>query len=174
MRDNKGSGMKIDRSRRAFVLLLPFATLGGMIATVAGAALRFLRPAPAVKKEGWIDVAPVGEFGGNKPVARKIVVEQVAGWSRSPAEHSIYILPGQEIQVLSAVCPHEGCEVVWRQDKNIFSCPCHDSDFAADGQPRNGPAPRGLDPLPSRVADGKLQVQYQNFVNNTQERKARG
>ena len=174
MQNNKRSGMKTDRSRRTFVLLLPFAAIGGMFATVAGAAFRFLRPVVSASSEKWIDVAPVAELSGNKPVARKIIAEQVAGWARSLAEHSVYILPGKNNQVLSAVCPHEGCEVSWRDDKNVFSCPCHDSDFAADGQPISGPARRGLDPLPSRITDGKLQVQYQSFVNNTQERRARG
>ena len=67
---------------------------------------------------------------------------------------------GKNNQVLSAICPHEGCEVVWEQGMNRFSCPCHESYFAADGSRISGPSPRGLDPLPMRVQDGKLQVQY--------------
>lgn len=156
-----------DKSRRWFLLLLPLAAIGGMFATVASAAFRFLRPITSASSGKWIDVAPVAEISGSKPVARKVVVEEVAGWAKSLVEHSVYILPGKNNQVLSAVCPHEGCEVSWRDDENVFSCPCHDSNFAADGQPIRGPAQRGLDPLPSRVADGKLQVQYQNFINNT-------
>ncbi len=174
MRDNDSSGSAPDKSRRAFVLLLPFAAIGGMFATVATAAFHLLRPVVSASSEKWIDVAQVAELSGNKPVARKIVAEQVAGWAKSLAEHSVYILPGKDNQVLSAVCPHEGCEVSWRDDKNVFSCPCHDSNFAADGSRIDGPARRGLDPLPSRVADGKLQVQYQSFINNTQERITRG
>jgi Rieske Fe-S protein len=172
--DNESSGPKPDKSRRAFLLLLPFAAIGGIFVTLTGAAFRFLRPVVSASAEKWIDVALVAELNANKPVAQKIVAGQVAGWARSLAEHSVYILPGKNNRVLSAVCPHEGCEVSWRDDKNIFSCPCHDSDFAADGQRISGPAQRGLDPLPSRVADGKLQVQYQSFVNNTRERIRRG
>lgn len=163
-----------DQSRRWFLLFLPIAAIGGIFATVASAAFRFLRPITSAESGKWIDVAPVAEISGSKPVARKVVAEEVAGWAKSLAEHSVYILPGKNNQVLSAVCPHEGCEVSWRDDENVFSCPCHDSDFAADGQLLRGPARRGLDPLPSRVVDGKLQVQYQSFVNNTQERSARG
>ena len=174
MRDNDSSGSAPDKSRRAFVLLLPFAAIGGMFATVATAAFRFLRPVVSARSEKWIDVAQIAELSGNKPAARKIVAEQVAGWAKSLAEHSVYILPGKNNQVLSADCPHEGCEVSWRDDENVFSCPCHDSNFAADGSRIYGPARRGLHPLPSRVADGKLQVQYQSFVNNTQERTPRG
>ena len=171
---SNSSGSAAHKSRRAFVLLLPLAAIGGMFATVATAALRFLRPVVSASSEKWIDLAQITELGGNKPVARRIVAEQVSGWAKSLAEHSVYILPGQNNRVLSAVCPHEGCEVSWRDDENVFSCPCHDSNFAADGSRIYGPARRGLDPLPSRVADGKLQVQYQTFVNNTQERTPRG
>jgi Rieske Fe-S protein len=129
---NNSSGSAPDRSRRAFVLLLPLAAIGGMFATIATAAFRFLRPAVAANSEKWIDVASVAELSGNKPVQRKVVAEEVAGWARSLAEHSVYILPGKNNQVLSAVCPHEGCEVSWRDHENVFSCPCHDSNFAAN------------------------------------------
>ncbi len=57
------------------------------------------------------------------------------------------MLPAKNNQVLSAICPHEGCEVVWEQNTNRFSCPCHESYFAADGSRISGPSPRGLDPL---------------------------
>ena len=174
MRDNDSSGSAPDRSRRAFLSLLPLAAIGGMFAIVATAAFRFLRPVVSVSSEAWIDVAQISELSGQKPVARKIVAEQVAGWANSLTEHSVFILPGQNNLVLSAVCPHEGCEVSWRDDENVFSCPCHDSNFTADGSRIYGPAGRGLDSLTSRVAEGKLQVKYQSFVNNTQERTPRG
>jgi len=174
MPDNKLAASAPQGSRRAFILLLPLAAIGGMFATVATAAFRFLRPVVSGSPENWIDVAQVTELTGSKPLARKIVAEQVAGWAKSLTEHSVYILPDRNNLVLSAVCPHEGCEVSWRDDEKVFSCPCHDSNFAADGSRIYGPARRGLDPLPSRVADGKLQVQYQSFVNNTQERTPRG
>lgn len=174
MRHNDSSGSAPDRSRRAFVLLLPLAAIGGIFATVATAAFRLLRPVVSASSGKWIDVVQVAELSGNKPVMRKIVAEEVAGWAKSLAEHSVYILPGKNNQVLSAVCPHEGCEVSWRDDENTFSCPCHDSNFTADGRPINGPARRGLHPLPSRVEEGKLQVQYQSFLDNTLERTPRG
>lgn len=160
---NKGD-RATNKSRRRLVLLLPLAAIGGMFATVASAAFRFLRPVVSTSGQQWIDVARVGEVSGSKPIARKIMAEQTAGWAKSLTEHSVYILPGKNNQVLSAVCPHEGCEVSWRDDENVFSCPCHDSNFATDGSRLNGPARRGLDPLPSRVEDGKLQVQFQDRV----------
>lgn len=178
MRDSNSSNSKPDKSRRAFILLLPLAAIGGVFATVASAAFRFLRPVSSASNQTWIDVARVAEISGTKPVARKVAVEQTAGWARTLSEHSVYVLPSvsaqQGHQVLSAVCPHEGCEVAWRDDENVFSCPCHDSDFTADGRRIRGPARRGLDPLPSRIEGDRLQVRYQSFVNNTEERTTRG
>jgi Rieske Fe-S protein len=167
MTDEDQAELATNKSRRTFLLLLPLAAVGGLFATVASAAFRLLRPVVSGTSQKWIDVARVAEISGSKPIARKVVAEHAAGWAKSLVEHSVYILPGKNNQVLSAVCPHEGCEVSWRDDENIFSCPCHDSNFAPDGSRIYGPAQQGLHPLPARIANDKLQVQYQDFSNKT-------
>jgi Rieske Fe-S protein len=147
--------------------------LAGVFTSVAAAAYRFLRPGLSESGNKWIDVALLPELTGNQPLPKKIVAQYIAGWATATEEHSVYILPGKNNQVLSAVCPHEGCEVLWEAGTNLFSCPCHESHFAADGSRIDGPARRGLDPLPTRLQDGKLQVQYQFFENNTEQRITR-
>ena len=149
--------MTVEKSRRSFLKFLPLAAV---FASIGGAAFRFLRPKIAAASESWLDVAPVAELTGPQPLSRKIVAEQIAGWAVTTEEHNVFVLPAKNNEVLSAICPHEGCEVAWEQARNRFSCPCHESYFAADGSRISGPAPRGLDPLPVRVQDGKLQVQY--------------
>jgi menaquinol-cytochrome c reductase iron-sulfur subunit len=165
-----------DRGRRRFLLLVPFGVFAGITATILAAAYRFLRPSSnaseAITK--WANVAPVAELKGDKPIMRSIVAEHSAGWASSLEEHFVYVLPKQNNQVLSSVCPHEGCNVTLRDDAEGFFCPCHDSYFKADGAVESGPSRRGLDPLPTRVQDGTLQVQYQSYVNNTEERTPRG
>ena len=148
------------RSRRSFLKLLPLGVLAGVFASIGGAAFRFLRPRIGAVSDAWLDVAAVSELKGPQPLARKIVAENIAGWAITTEEHNVFVLPAKNNQVLSAICPHEGCEVSWDQGANRFSCPCHESYFAADGARISGPARRGLDPLPMRVQDGKLQVQY--------------
>lgn len=145
-----------DTSRRSFLLLVPL----GIFASIAGAAFRFLRPRIAAATDRWLDVAPLSELAGSQPLSRKIVAEHIAGWATTTEEHNVFVLPAKSNQVLSAICPHEGCEVMWEQQRNQFACPCHESYFSADGARLSGPAPRGLDQLPTRVQDGKLQVQY--------------
>lgn len=143
-------------TRRSFLLLVPL----GIFASIATAAFRFLRPRISAPTQSWIDVAPVSELAGSQPLTRKVLAEHVAGWSISTQEHNVFVLPAKSNQVLSPICPHEGCEVMWEQQRNQFSCPCHESYFSADGAKISGPSPRGLDQLPTRVQDGKLQVQY--------------
>lgn len=147
-------------SRRSFLQLLPLGVLAGVFASIGGAAFRFLRPRLAAPSEQWLDVAPLSELSGPQPLAKKIVAEQVSGWAVTTEEHSVFVLPQRNNQVLSTICPHAGCEVSWEQSRNRFACPCHESYFAADGSRISGPASRGLDALPSRMQDGKLQVQY--------------
>ena len=151
---------QISKSRRSFLGLLPLGVLAGVFASIGGAAFRFLRPRLSAPSEQWLDVAALSELQGPQPLAKKIVAEQISGWAVTTDEHSVFVLPQKNNQVLSTICPHAGCEVSWEQSSNRFACPCHDSYFAADGSRISGPAPRGLDALPTRVQDGKLQVQY--------------
>jgi len=151
---------EVNKSRRSFLSLLPLGVLAGVFASMGGAAFRFLRPRIFAATDKWLDVATIAELSGPQPIARKIVAEHVAGWAVTTEQHSVFVLPAKNNQVLSAICPHEGCEVTWEGATNRFSCPCHASFFAADGARISGPARRGLDPLPARVQDGKLQVQY--------------
>ena len=159
--------MSTDRfkSRRSFLQLLPLGVLAGVFASIGGAAFRFLRPRVMAAGEQWLDVTAVSELTGPQPVAKKVLAEQVSGWAVTMEEHNVIVLPAKSNQVVSPICPHAGCEVLWEQSANRFSCPCHDSFFAADGARISGPSPRGLDTLPSRVQDGKLQVQYRPTDN---------
>ena len=154
---SEGNQMNIDTSRRRFLNFLPLAAV---FASIGGAAFRFLRPKLSAATGSWLDVAPVSELTGPQPISRKIVAEQITGWAITTEEHNVFVLPAKNNQVVSPICPHEGCEVAWEQNTNRFSCPCHESYFAADGSRISGPAARGLDTLPARVQDGKLQVQY--------------
>ena len=158
-------------TRRRLLLLIPLSVFAGIFTSVGVAAIRFLRPRiSAGSSDTWSDVAALSELNGASPVLKKITSDHITGWAVTQEQHQVYVLPNNGNQVLSAVCPHEGCEVAWEETSKRFSCPCHESYFAADGRRISGPARRGLDPLPSRVQDGQLQVQFQSFENNSTER----
>ena len=45
---------------------------------------------------------------------------------------------------INAVCTHLGCVVPWNKAENKFKCPCHGSQYNADGKVIRGPAPLSL------------------------------
>jgi len=39
----------------------------------------------------------------------------------------------------SLLCTHQGCNVRWIEDDQVYFCPCHDGQFDAEGNPTYGP-----------------------------------
>src|SRR5438270_4377339 len=158
----RDGGRAPSRLRRKLIFWLPAAALASVFAPVAAAALRFLRPrAGEVGASGnWFPVAKLSELGGAEPLAREVTVEHRAGWSATPRGHTFFVLPGAGRRVVSAVCPHEGCEVEWDGGQRKFLCPCHDSAFDADGARLSGPAQSDLARLPTRTSGDALEIQY--------------
>ncbi len=172
MRQSKQSTDASDEARhtlprRRILMLIPAMLMTAVTTTFAAAAFRFLRPQQATDslpnpagEDSWTPVAPVADLNGSQPMMRKVSVEHQAGWSTMRQEHSVFILPQQNLQVVSAICPHEGCEVDWNDETREFLCPCHDSHFDAGGARRSGPAQNGLTAIPCRLKQGILEVQY--------------
>lgn len=48
----------------------------------------------------------------------------------------------------SLLCTHQGCNVRWMENEQIYFCPCHDGRFNAQGQPIYGPPREPLRELP--------------------------
>jgi len=68
--------------------------------------------------------------------------------------------------VFSPICPHLGCKYAWSSEKNKFLCPCHGSVYSELGAHEAGPALRGLDPLPLREYQGKVQITWIEYQDN--------
>jgi menaquinol-cytochrome c reductase iron-sulfur subunit len=66
----------------------------------------------------------------------------------------------------SPVCPHLGCKYSWNTAQNKFLCPCHGSIYSEFGKHEAGPALRGLDPLPLREYQGKVQITWIEYQDN--------
>jgi rieske iron-sulfur protein len=69
------------------------------------------------------------------------------------------------IVAYSAICTHAGCSITgWLKaeagDKDVFKCPCHNSEFdpREGAQVVFGPAPRRLAALPIQITEGSLVV----------------
>nr|1Q90_C Chain C, Cytochrome B6-F complex iron-sulfur subunit [Chlamydomonas reinhardtii] len=57
---------------------------------------------------------------------------------------------------LNAVCTHLGCVVPWVAAENKFKCPCHGSQYNAEGKVVRGPAPLSLALAHCDVAESGL------------------
>ena len=69
--------------------------------------------------------------------------------------------------VFSPLCPHLGCRYSYNEAQKLFLCPCHGSQYNILGVHEAGPALRGLDPLPLRDYQGKVQVSWILYAANT-------
>lgn len=45
-----------------------------------------------------------------------------------------------QLEVVSVVCTHAGCIVLWNNSDSQWACPCHGSKFSTDGSVVHGPA----------------------------------
>lgn len=170
-RDKSRRSTEIVITRRSFFGGLLAIGTAGMGALLAIPVLRFVLYPLYTKTGGidWSDIATVEELpSGQTPVRKTVTFAQRDGWRQVVSAQSVYVnrTGNGQFTVLSAICPHMGCSVSWQAGLDRFVCPCHGGEFQADGQRISGPPPRGMDQLPTRVKDGKLQVHFQYFRSN--------
>jgi menaquinol-cytochrome c reductase iron-sulfur subunit len=170
-----------DPARRKF-LRLATCGVGGALGVAAAAPALSLIIAPArrdtvTSPSEPIDVGPAERAG--QVWQRVDVIAPVVrdAWvsAQGVVLGAAYVRrAGEQVQALSAVCPHLGCAVGFDAARPAFLCPCHDSRFsAASGEviDRAGPAKRGLDPLPIEVKDGRLRLTWIRYKLDTAARE---
>ncbi len=85
------------------------------------------------------------------------------------------IQPG--VRCLQTICPHLGCGIDYLSARDVFSCPCHASEFDRTGKATSGPSPRPMDELECRISEpdeqGRrwVEIRYQEFVPGAAERR---
>jgi Rieske Fe-S protein len=84
---------------------------------------------------------------GEVDSAAEIVPGEGAILRRGLHKVAAYRTPEGVLIERSAVCPHVGCVVAWNKLEGCWDCPCHGSQFAADGRVINGPATSNLGEL---------------------------
>jgi Rieske Fe-S protein len=102
--------------------------------------------------------------------AVKLTPEQVSTFQKNrpdlfadPAGKVDYPAVNMSFVIFSSVCPHLGCRYAWSAEAKRFICPCHGSQFSIVGEHLAGPAPRGLDPLPFRDANGTAEITWIDY-----------
>ena len=51
---------------------------------------------------------------------------------------------GNGVTARSLLCTHQGCNVTWIEDEQIYFCPCHEGKFDPQGRPIYGPPREAL------------------------------
>lgn len=122
--------------------------------------------------EQWVDLGPLARLPDGQPVKVALEGERRDAWQRFPRRslgNAVVLRRGGQVTAWSATCPHNGCDVVVAERDLL--CPCHDTRFAHDGSVTTGPSPRGLDPLETRLEDGRVLVRFQRFELGTEARR---
>jgi len=106
----------------------------------------------------------------------QVVSERRDAWTRFPANAigSVFLrrVGEREVIAFNSACPHLGCSVEFRQERDTFYCPCHDSEFARTGEVRGvSPSRRGLDTLKVEIrGDAEVWVYFENFKTGIAEK----
>jgi len=159
-------------SRRGFLKLamVVLAFLNGLIVGIP--SLRSVIRSSPPPKTGWSEVGDVTALTENTPVKMNFVTQSEDAYLRGTAVRSVWVIKGPQgaFTVFSPVCTHLGCYFTWNDQSGHFECPCHGSVFSMAGQVLGGPAPRPLDALPTKVENGRLSVQWEEFRSGTPEK----
>jgi cytochrome b6-f complex iron-sulfur subunit/menaquinol-cytochrome c reductase iron-sulfur subunit len=152
--------------RRRFLTLVRAGSAAVAAGAACGPGLRALvGSARGGGGERWVRALPFASLRDGEPTRVTLVAAAHDAWTHTPdAELGAVWLErrGETVVAFSAVCPHLGCGIVRRGD--AFACLCHRSSFArADGAAQGGPAPRGLDPLVTRVEGGDVWVAFKRY-----------
>jgi menaquinol-cytochrome c reductase iron-sulfur subunit len=166
-----------DPNRRKF-LKVATCGIGGVVGLAVVAPAVSLVVAPARRQtvttpKDPIDIGDVAMLG---PAWRKIDV--VAPEVRDAWVTARDVLLGaafvrkqgdSKIEALSGVCPHLGCAV--GLEARGFLCACHNTQFDGNGEVVDGPAKRGMDPLPIAVVDSRLRLTWVSYKLDTKNRE---
>lgn len=151
----------MDSSKRNFLKL-------GVIA--ANALVTFLLGVPVLgyvlgplftkRQTQWVEAAPLSEFTPGEPAPKRIRFVDKSGYRETQRAKNVWVLvEGPEIIAYASECPHVGCNVVWKPDDAMFLCPCHGGKFDKNGTVLDGPPPRPLTRLATKLENGKVFIE---------------
>jgi nitrite reductase/ring-hydroxylating ferredoxin subunit len=157
------------------VVTLGLLCAGGLAVPLLGSLLHPLRRRTITGGTGeWLAVGRTGDFPPGRPRRCDLRTTRRDAWTRFGRARlgAVWVTAGAggAFTALSAACPHLGCGVARRRRGGGFACPCHDSEFAADGAVLGGPSPRAMDPLDVEVRGGVVFVRYLRFKPGTSRR----
>ena len=137
-----------DLGRRQFMNLLTFGAVTGTALGALYPVVKYFIPPSSGAAGGGVtakdaagnDVV-VSEFLANHAPGERVLTEGLKG---DPTYLIVKDDGGLSSFALSSVCTHLGCVVPWNASENKFICPCHGSQYNAEGKVVRGPAPLSL------------------------------
>ena len=127
--------------------------------TVGGASAQFLVGHSLATSEGqWTEVGMVTHL---PPGQMHRVVFQLQSkdlWRNYEHRGVLFVFSqdGANYTVLDGTCTHLGCNVRWIEESTQFSCPCHHGIYSQEGDVIEGPPPKPLRRLETRLENGVL------------------
>jgi len=147
-------------SRRDFIKGTT-AAVGGFIVVALGVPVVAYLVDPATKpggKQSSVVVGKLEDIPVGTPYPFSFTITRVNGWERTATTYGGYVLRSSEdpndILILSSRCTHLSCQVNWNEEKQAYTCPCHDASFNKTGGVIDGPPPRPLDRFAAFNVDG--------------------
>jgi len=134
--------------RRQFMNFLTFGTATGVALGALYPVANFFMPLRAgggtggstAKDELGNDVTASGWLS-NHPAGDRSLVQGLKG-------DPTYLIVDGDAAIgnfgINAICTHLGCVVPWNSGANKYICPCHGSQYDANGKVVRGPAPLSL------------------------------
>lgn len=130
-------------NRREFLNFAWLASLGFLMVDMAG--ITFLFAMPRFKE---------GEFGGIYTVGSVSELPETGSAPLNIPKVKLWLSNTDNgVMALYKVCTHLGCLYNWNNQEGKFICPCHGSQFQANGTYIQGPAPRSLDRFVIQAVD---------------------
>lgn len=146
-------------SRRGFIQT---TALAGGAAILVGIPMISYMVAPALKRATgkWVGFGPAEELKENtySMLSYEFMVKD--GWQVLPQRGFVWANKNSDgrVNVFSSTCTHLACNVIWREDAQVFDCPCHSGRFDSSGSPIAGPPTKPLVSLEHKIEDGNLLV----------------
>ncbi|MDZ8051128.1 MAG: ubiquinol-cytochrome c reductase iron-sulfur subunit [Aulosira sp. ZfuVER01] len=118
---------------------------------IAACSSQTTTPTPTSSASGgWQKVGTSAELDktgqlitNDSPVGPVLVV------GKSKSENLIAVDP---------TCTHKGCTVAWKDEAKKFACPCHGSEYGADGKVLKGPAKKPLKTYTAKIEGDSVVV----------------
>jgi Rieske Fe-S protein len=158
----------MDSARRVF---LKWVTAVASLVSAALVGVPTLRAflSPAFRKpqaKTWIKLGEAEQIEIGVPTRFDFAETTQDAWveTRSLRGVWVYTDDAEHFTVYNGQCTHLGCSYAFEKAANRFHCPCHHGLFdTKTGAVLDGPPPRPLDRLETKVEDGFLFVAYQTF-----------